>query len=147
MFGITPFKKNEVARTGDVTDFYNLVDNFFNDRDFPMTNFKNDTFKVDVKENDKEYLVDAEIAGTDKQDIHISYEKDNLLISVEKKEEKEEKGEKYIHRERSFSSMQRGIYLPNVLEDQIKASFENGVLKITAPKGQAPETKKEIQID
>lgn len=147
MFGITPFKKNELARTGDVTDFYNLVDSFFNDRDFPMAQFKNDTFKVDVKENEKEYLVDAEIAGSDKQDIHISYEKDNLLISVEKKEEKEEKGEKYIHRERSFSSMQRGIYLPNVLEEQIKASFENGVLKITAPKGQAPETKKEIQID
>lgn len=147
MFGITPFKKNEVARTGDVVDFYNLVDNFFNDRDFPITSFKNDTFKVDVKENENEYLVDAEIAGTDKKDIAISYDDGRLLIAVEKKEEKEEKGEKYIHRERSFSSMQRGIYLPDVLEDQIKASFDNGVLKITAPKGKAPETRKQIPID
>lgn len=78
---------------------------------------------------------------------HISYDDGNLMIHVEKKEEKEEKGEKYIHRERSFSSMQRGIYLPNVKEDQIKANFENWVLKITAPKGQAPETKKEIPIE
>jgi len=147
MFGITPFKKNEVARTGDVLDFYNLVDNFFNDRGFPMTGFKNDTFKVDVKETETEFMVEAEVAGYDKGDIHISYDDGNLMIHVEKKEEKEEKGEKYIHRERSFSSMQRGIYLPNVKEDQIKANFENGVLKITAPKGQAPETKKEIPIE
>ncbi|WP_303867626.1 Hsp20/alpha crystallin family protein [Acetobacterium wieringae] len=147
MFGITPFKKNEVAQTGDVVDFYNLVDNFFNDRQFPMMSLKNDTFKVDVKENDTEFMVDAEVPGYEKGDIHICYDNENLMIQVEKKEEKEEKGEKYIHRERSFSSMQRGIYLPNVLEDQIKASFENGVLKITAPKGQAPESKKEIPIE
>ncbi|MEL7659920.1 Hsp20/alpha crystallin family protein [Acetobacterium wieringae] len=147
MFGITPFKKNEVAQTGDVVDFYNLVDNFFNDRQFPMMSLKNDTFKVDVKENDKEFMVDAEVPGYEKGDIHIFYDNENLMIQVEKKEEKEEKSEKYIHRERSFSSMQRGIYLPNVLEDQIKASFENGVLKITAPKGQAPESKKEIPIE
>lgn len=147
MFGITPFKKNEVARTGDVIDFYNMVDNFFNDRQFPLANLKNDTFKVDVKENDNEYLVDAEVAGYDKKDIHINYDDGNLLISVEKKEEKEEKGEKYIHRERSFSSMQRGIYLPNVVEGEIKANFENGVLKITAPKSKEAVKKTEIPID
>lgn len=147
MFGITPFKKNEVARTGDVVDFYNMVDNFFKDRQFPFAGLKNDTFKVDVKENDTEYLVDAEVAGYDKQDIHINYDDGNLLISVEKKEEKEESSEKYIHRERSFSSMQRGIYLPNVVEGEIKASFENGVLKITAPKSQEAVKKTEITIE
>lgn len=147
MFGITPVKKNEVARTGDVVDFYNLVENFFNNQQFSLANLKNDTFKVDVKENETEYLVDAEVAGYDKNDIHINYDDGNLLISVEKKEEKEEKNEKYIHRERSFSSKQRGIYLPNVLDDQIKASFENGVLKITAPKAKAAEVKKEIPIE
>ncbi len=147
MFSLTPSKKSEVAKTGDVVDFYNMIDNFFNERQLPWTGLKNDTFKVDVKENETEFIVDAEVAGYDKGDIHINYENDSLMIKVEKKEEKEEKGEKYIHRERSFSSMQRGIYLPNVLEDQIKASFENGVLEITAPKGQAPESKKEIPIE
>ncbi|MBI4857298.1 MAG: Hsp20/alpha crystallin family protein [Acetobacterium woodii] len=147
MFGLTPVKKHEVAQTGDVIDFYNMVDSFFNDRQFPMASLKNDTFKVDVKENDNEYLVDAEVAGYDKKDIHINYDDGNLLISVEKKEEKEEKNEKFIHRERSFSSMQRGIYLPNVIESDIKANFENGVLKIIAPKSKEAVKKTEITIE
>lgn len=147
MLSLFPVKKNEAARTGDVIDFYDMVDNFFNDRQFPWKSLRNDTFKVDVKENDNEYLVDAEVAGYDKQDIHINYDHENLLISVEKKEEKEETDEHYIHRERSFSSMQRGIYLPNVMEDAIKAHFENGILKITAPKAPTAEKKTEIPIE
>ncbi len=147
MFGLTPIKKNDVIRTGDVVDFYDMVDRFFNDRQFPFTNFKNETFKVDVKENENEYLVDAEMAGYAKKDIHINYDDSNLLISVEKKEETEEKNEQYIHRERSFSSMQRAIYLPNIVEGKIKARFENGILKISAQKKAVEATKKEITID
>lgn len=148
MFSLTPFKKDELARTGDVLDFYDsMFDKFLMDRQLPWRGLMNDTFKIDVKENDTEFVIDAEVAGVDKDDIHINYDHDNLLISVEKHEEKEETNEHYIHRERTLSSMQRGVYLPNVLEGAIKAHFENGVLKITAPKAKEAVTTKEIPIE
>ncbi|MBC3887052.1 Hsp20 family protein [Acetobacterium paludosum] len=147
MLDLTPLKKNQIARPDDVVDFYNLVENFFNDVQSPFRSLKNDTFKIDVKENDKEYIIDAEIAGYNKEDIHVKYNDDRLTISVSKKEEKNEENERYIHKERSFSSMQRTVYLPNVSESEVKAAFENGVLKVTAPKSKESEKKTEIKID
>lgn len=146
MFDLTPFKKNQVARTDDAIDFYNMVENFFNDNQAPFKSF-NDKFKLDIKENDKEFIVDAEVPGYSKDDIHIKFDNDRLTISVSKKEEKSEEGEKYIHKERSYQSMQRSIYLPNIDEGSIKASFENGILKITAPKSAEAAKKTEIKID
>lgn len=146
MFDLTPFKKNQVARTDDAIDFYNMVENFFNDSRAPFKSF-NEKFKLDIKEKDKEYTVEAEIPGYSKDDIHIKFDNDRLTISVSKKEEKSEEGEKYIHRERSYQSMERSIYLPNIDEGSIKASFENGILKITAPKSAEAAKKTEIKID
>ena len=146
MFDLTPFKKNQVARTDDAIDFYNMVENFFSDNQAPFTSF-NDKFKLDIKENDKEYIVDAEVPGYSKDDIHIKFDNDRLTISVSKKEEKSEEGEKYIHKERSYQSMQRSIYLHNIDESNIKAGFENGILKITAPKSAEAAKKTEIKID
>lgn len=146
MFDLTPFKKNQVARTDDAIDFYNMVENFFNDNRAPFKSF-NEKFKLDIKEKDKEYTVEAEIPGYSKDDIHIKFDNDRLTISVSKKEEKSEEGEKYIHRERSYQSMERSIYLPNIDENNIKAGFENGILKITAPKSEEAAKKTEIKID
>lgn len=148
MFGLTPYNKNRgMARTDDVVDFYNMVDNFFNDTESPLRSLATDNFKVDVKEKDDEYLVDAEFAGYDKEDIHVKFDEGNLLISASKKEEKNDENERYIHRERSFRSMERQIYLPNVADGDIKAKFENGVLEIHVPKAKELEMEKQIQIE
>lgn len=148
MFSLTPYKKNKaLAKTDDFVDFYNMVDDFFSDTQSPFESLTTDSFKLDVKEKDDEYTIDAEFAGYSKDDIKIDFDTDILRISASKEEEKNDENEKYIHRERSFSSMERQVYLPNVAEGDIKASFENGILQVHVPKSKELETKKVIEIE
>lgn len=147
MLSLTPYRKNRVAAPDDVVNFYDMVDHFFNDVQSPFKGFEEKSFKIDVKENDNEYLVDAELAGYDKDEVRIRFDDGRLMISAEKKDEINEEKEHYIHRERSFESMQRVIRLADVIEEDIKASFDNGVLKIIAPKSKEVVKRKEIPIE
>lgn len=87
--------------------------------------------KTDIKETEKSYLMDVEMAGFDKSDIALKYENGYLTVSA-KKAEKDE-NVKYIRRERAFSCS-RSYYLGDVNEKAIKAKYENGVLEIVVPK-------------
>lgn len=127
-------------------DFYNLFDEFFDDSAFGLRNLKNDTFKLDVKDQETNYLVEAEMPGVQKEDITLDYQNDQLLISVRKNEEINEEKDNYIHRERRTTSMQRSIYLKDVKIDDIDAKLEDGVLKITIPKAEVTSAKRLIEI-
>ncbi|PHV70027.1 heat-shock protein Hsp20 [Sporanaerobium hydrogeniformans] len=143
MFGLTPFNRNTVQRTtNDVTDFYNAIDDFFNDSFFPLRNLRNDTFKVDIRETDKEYLIEAEVPGIKKEEIQLDYDKERLIIYVQRKQEVNEDKDNYIHRERRITSMQRSIYLKNIDEKAIEAKLEEGILRISAPKQTITEIPK-----
>ncbi len=130
-----------------------LFDNFFHD--FRLTPFgegiKWNYPQVDIKENDKEVIVEAELPGMDEKDINISLSNNVLSISGEKKQEKEEKKGKYYHVERSFGSFHRDIPLHCEVElDKAQAAFKKGVLKITLPKTSEAQRKLKsipIQID
>ena len=104
----------------------------------------------DIYEKDGKYVVEASAFGFDKEDIKIEAEDGNIIITAEKKEDKKEddKDKKYIRRERHFRSrVQRAFYLGDIDEDNIKASFENGVLKVEVPKKHIESNRKYIDIE
>ncbi|CAH2215420.1 Hsp20/alpha crystallin family protein [Tepidibacter aestuarii] len=148
MFGLTPFNRNSVQkRNGNFVDFYNIIDDFFNDAYFPVRNLQDDTFKMDVKETSKEYLIEAEVPGLKKEEINVDYNDNRLLISVQKDEQINEEKGNYIHKERRSSEMRRSVYLKDVKRDSITAKLENGILKITAPKTEIIENRYKIEIE
>lgn len=147
MFGLTPYRSRGLNRSDDFVDFYNMIDNFFSDSFSPMRSTRVSGFKMDVREGEGEYCVEAELPGFSKEDIHLEFDDGRLTISVCKGEEKEEEDKKYIHKERVYSSMQRSVYLPNVNGEDINAGFENGILKITMPKVEPVKKNTSIPIN
>ena len=108
--------------------------------------------KTDVHETDDGYELDIDLPGFKKDNIDISLENGYLAVSASKSvdnDEKDEKG-KLIRQERYSGSMQRSFYVGDeITEDEIKAKFEDGVLKISVPKedvNKIPE-KKTIAIE
>ena len=103
--------------------------------------------KMDVKEIDGKYLVNAEIPGVSKDDIHVTVEGNRVSISAEAKQEKEAKeGERLICCERSYGMASRSFSLADeVDQSQIQAKYDNGVLELTLPK-KPGATRKEIPI-
>lgn len=109
--------------------------------------FKGDeNVKSDIYEKDGRLVVEMEAPGYTKDDINISIDKGTLSITFEK-EENEEENKKYLHRERkSYSKVSRSFYLGDIDEENIDASFKNGILVVSAPKKKEIETKKTISI-
>ena len=102
---------------------------------------------VNVKENDKQIQVEAEIPGMDPKDIDISIRDNALVIQGEKKFEDQQKQENYQRVECSYGSFYRMIPLStDVDESNIKAKYKKGVLKVTLPKKEGAGSKK-IQIE
>lgn len=113
----------------------------------PMNNMK-----TDISEKDGNYLLDMELAGYDKDDIKISLKDGYLNVTATKNQNNEEKDEKgnVIRQERYSGTCSRSFYVSdNVKEDDIKAKFENGELKIVVPKADKKEieTNKYIAIE
>lgn len=148
MAGLIPFnrKKKDLLRS-DFGDFSSMLDDFFTDP-FPFRrSLEADTFKVDVEDGEKEYIVHAELPGVKKEEVTLSLEDGRLRISVQRNEEKEEKDKNYIHRERRICSMERNIFLAEAGEENIKAKLEHGVLSIEIPKKPHVDTSRRIEID
>lgn len=105
-----------------------------------------DQMKCDIYEKDGVYHVEAEVPGFRKEDIKIEFHKGNLILRVESKKENNE-NKKYLHRERiSYEMCERSFYLGEVDEENIEASFEDGVLKIKIPKKTVEEKRRMIEI-
>ena len=112
-----------------------LSDFFDNDRLFDSELMKNSVPAVNVKEYDKGFDIEVAAPGLEKKDFSISIDRRVLTISSEKKEEKEEKEKGYTRKEFNFSSFSRSFALPeNVSEDDVKANYEGGVLKLSLAK-------------
>lgn len=108
--------------------------------------------KTDVKETDEGYEVDIDLPGFKKDEIHLELNQGYLTISAEKSLEKnnEDKKGKMLRQERYAGVMQRSFFVgENVTEEDVKASYDSGVLHLTLPKKEAlkaPE-KKTIRIE
>jgi HSP20 family protein len=104
---------------------------------------------VDVAETDKEIRVCAELPGVDEKDIEVSLDGDLLTLRGEKKFEQEKGDEKtnYHLVERGYGRFQRSLRLPfQANPDEVKASFQNGVLTVTVPKSAQQARSRRIQI-
>ena len=110
------------------------------------------TPKMNIIEGDNEYEIEISAPGAKKEDMNLSIDSENnLVISLDTKEEKEEKSEKegekkddrhFIRREFSRMQFKQMIALPeNVKKEQINAKMENGILKVTLPKVSEEEKK------
>jgi HSP20 family protein len=105
---------------------------------------------INVIENEKEFKVEVAAPGMTKDDFNVRVnEEDNLVITMEKKNENrdERKDGRYLRREFSYSKFQQTMILPdNVEKDGITAQVEHGVLNITIPKLSEEEVKKAQRI-
>ena len=109
--------------------FEDFSRNLFND-------FKSNLIKTDIHETDNEYLVEAELPGIPKENIQVTYEDGVLTISGQQQIDTvdEDKKGKLIRSERSSTSLRRQYLLENVKEDEIKASYSDGILKVPCQK-------------
>ena len=112
----------------------------------------NNVMKTDVKETDTGYEVDVDLPGFKKDEINAQLDNGYLTISAAKgldKDEKDKKG-KYIRKERYAGAMSRSFYVgEGVTQEDIKAKYEDGILRLSVPKKEAKavENKKYIAIE
>ena len=90
MFGLTPVRPSGMQKGNVYGDFYNAIDNFFNDDFFGRSITRSSTFPMDIKEDEKSYTIEAELPGFTKEEITLDYNKDTLYIAAEHKQIKEE---------------------------------------------------------
>jgi HSP20 family protein len=100
--------------------------------------------KMDVKEDDKAYIVHADIPGVKKEDIHVTIDGNLVSISAETKQEKEVKeGEKLLRSERYYGKASRSFSLASEIDEGAsQAKYSDGVLELTLPKKAATSAKK-----
>ncbi len=129
------------------------IDRFFGDF-LPATNESEmGTFfapRVDIKEADDHYEITAELPGVSKDDIHVHVKDGVLTLEAEAtQEDKEEREGRIIRQERRYGKFLRSFNLGgDVREEDIKASFKDGVLKLQAPKAaEKPVERRRIAID
>lgn len=103
--------------------------------------------RMEVKETDGTYLVNAEIPGVNKDDIHVTIDGKRVSISAEARQGKDTKeGERMICCERSYGMTSRSFCLADeVDQSEVKAKYSNGVLELTLPK-KPGSSRKEISI-
>jgi HSP20 family protein len=127
-------------------EYDNILDEFRKSFDdlmepfFPMPTFEPFTklsrqAPLDFIDNGNTYTITADLPGYNKDNIDVQVTKEGLTIKAETKQENEEKTKNYLHRERTYSSMQRYIAFPEeVLSGEAEACMNEGVLEIKVPK-------------
>lgn len=149
MAGLIPFnrKRRDLMNIG-FDDFSNMIDDFFSGNWPAYRNLAGDTFKIDIREGDGVYTIDAELPGVRKDLITVTLEDNRLRIAVRNEEITESAEENYVHRERKFSHMSRCMYLADADEDGVKARLKDGLLTVTVAKTKKPDTKaRQISIE
>lgn len=122
-----------------------IFDRFFDDF-YPLSVHKEKDEWLpafDISENEKEYLVTAELPGMEVKDIDVTLSDGILTVKGEKKREHEEKGKDYHRIERRYGSFHRSFSIPGKIKtDGVDANYKDGILRLTLPKTEETETKK-----
>ena len=135
----------------------NLFDDFFDSVSRPIKAIRQtpvpQVMRTDVKESDKGFTLDIDLPGYKKEDISAELKDGYITVSAKTSEEHEEKDEDgtYIRRERSFGSCSRSFFVgEDIEESEIKAKYEDGILKLFVPKKEVEpqvEERKYISIE
>ena len=125
------------------------IPDFFEDSLLPVLS-KGNSFKpaVNIREDDKNYVLDFAIPGIDKKDLKIDMNEDILTISSETKNETEENKEDYRRKEFSYTSFSRSFNIPeNVNREKIEANYKDGILTVSLPKQEVDKNKVQRKIE
>lgn len=117
-----------------------------NDRNAGLTRWSP---RVDVYEEGNDLVFQLDVPGINKDNLDVSVDNNQLVISGERREEKdvEDKNRNYFRSERVYGTFQRSFALPETVDaDQIDASYDDGVLKIRAPRTEQA-TSQQVQIE
>src|SRR5438046_2784753 len=103
---------------------------------------------ADITEDDKEYLIKAELPEMKKEEVKVTVENGVLTISGERKFEQEEKKKKYHRVERGYGTFMRSFTLPDDADfNKVNAQFKNGVLMVHVPKSERAQPKQiEVKV-
>ena len=139
MFELTPFER----RTNSLLNLFDSMErDMFGNLESSVA-----AIRTDISEEDDRYLIEAELPGFKKEDIHIDVENNMLTISAEHKEESEDKKKGYIRKERRYGSFKRSFDLSGVDASNIDASYNDGILTLALPKlVKKPDTTRRIEL-
>jgi len=129
MFGLTPFFRNTyVASYDPFKEMEEFERRFFGQR--------TPSLKTDIRESENGYILECDLPGFAREDIHAEIKNGYLTIRAERSSENEDKNENYVRRERSLGTFSRTFDLEGIDAEAITASFKNGVLTLELPKMQ-----------
>lgn len=139
---LVPYSRKNHSVYNPFQDFDDLEKAFFSDRSLGE-------LKTDIKDLGESYALEADLPGFKKEDIHVDVKDNTLSITAERHSEFEQKEKKnsYLRCERSFGSYSRQFDLSSVDVDHMKATYDNGVLKLEMPKKALPDSARHIEIE
>ncbi len=118
----------------------------FDDDFFPVTS-RGSSPAVNIREDDKRFILDLAVPGMDRKDMKIDINENLLTISAETKNESEETNDGYKRKEFNYSSFCRSFQIPeNVNTDKIEANYKDGILSVMLPKVTEEKNKITRQI-
>lgn len=141
IFNLVPYRSSN-----SVSSYFDEMEKMMSSA-FPSVLGYSGGFRTDIADKGDHYLLEAELPGFAKENIHINIEGDLLTISAKREDNKEEKEKQYVRRERSFASFERSFDISEVKAEEISANYSNGVLEMSLPK-KVPATpvSKRIEI-
>lgn len=144
LFEMTPFDKNFQKMSRDFFDDFDR--NFFAPIFTSTASVRH--FQTDIRDNGDSFLLEADLPGFRKEDISAEIKDHLLTIKAERHSDFEDKDKKtgYVRQERTYGSYLRSFNVDGIDESQIKASYTDGVLKLTLPKLAPQEPAKQTII-
>lgn len=148
-FNLPIFRDRSTDISSNRSNVRNLFEEFFNDFNRIPSSLLQDDMRVsmlpklNISEADNKYFIEAELPGVKKDNLELKLDNNVLMIKGAIEENKENKDRNYFMRERYYGSFQRSLTLPNnVNENDINASFKDGILNIEITKKLENSTKK-----
>ena len=129
MFELTPFGYRRVSAYNPFRELEEMSRSFWNSSDLTA-------FRTDIRKEDENYILEAELPGFKKEDISIDLDKDCLTITASRKSESDDEDEErnYVRRERFYGSYSRSFNVSGINTDEISASYNDGILSVSMPK-------------
>ncbi len=143
------FKNDNSGKYAERMPYFSEFFNDFFDNMMTSDFRRSSTPAVNILEDDENFTVEVAAPGLSKEDFKVKVDNEILSISAEKKEEKNEKDQRYTRREFSYMSFSRTFNLPEIVDaEKVNAHYENGIMRITLPKKEEakPKPAREIRV-